>query len=53
MSEVFIFSLGGLLFIATTWATIAFGLSKIIPLEEREAKVERNEVDSLPPPSET
>lgn len=44
MSEVVIFSIGGLLFIATTWATIAFGLTRVISVEREQTAVERNEV---------
>ena len=52
MSEAVIFSVGGVLFIVTTWATIAFAIARVIPREEDESGVERNEVDSLPPPSQ-
>lgn len=44
MSDVLLFSIGGLLFIATTWATIAFLLTKVIALEDDQSGVERNEV---------
>jgi hypothetical protein len=52
MSDVVIFSVGGILFIATTWATIAFALTRVIPREDDQSGVDRNEVDSLPPPSQ-
>jgi hypothetical protein len=53
MSNVVIFSIGGLLFIATTWATIAFLLARVVRMEGEQSVEERNEVDSLPRPSET
>ena len=53
MSDVVIFGVGGLMFIATTWATIAFLLRRVISLEKDQSGVGRNEVDSLPAPSET
>lgn len=52
MSLGIIFAVGGVLFIATTWATIAFALSRVVSLEDEEG-IERNEVDSLPRPSDT
>ena len=52
MSDVIIFSVGGMLFIVTTWATIAFGIARVIPREDDQSGVDRNEVDSLPPPSQ-
>ena len=36
MSEGFIFGVGGVLFIGTTWATIAFFLSRINELHRRD-----------------
>ncbi len=51
MSDALIFSVGGLVFIATTWASIAFALSKVIGIENNESGVERNEVVTLPSPS--
>ena len=36
MSDGVIFGIGGVLFIATTWATIAFFLSKLNELHRRE-----------------
>lgn len=53
MSEVVIFGVGGILFIATTWATIAFLLARVIRFEGEQTPGDRHEVDSLPPPSET
>ena len=53
MSDVVVFSVGGLLFIATTWATIAFMLRRVIDLESDQSGVERNEVSTLPAPSDT
>ena len=53
MSDVVIFSVGGLMFIATTWATVAFMLRKVIGLEIDQSGVGRNEVDTLPAPSDT
>lgn len=38
MIEGVVFAIGGVLFIATTWATIAFGLTRVMRLErETEA----------------
>ena len=51
MSEGVIFTIGGILFIATTWATIAFLLSRVNELHRREvlssSAVERIETDGL------
>ncbi len=52
MSVSVIFAVGAVLFIATTWATVAFGLSRVVALEA-EQSVDRNEVDSLPRISDT
>jgi hypothetical protein len=52
MSTTVIFVVGGVLFIAITWATIAFGLTRMISLEEA-LSVERNEVDRLPRATDT
>ena len=53
MSNAVIFGVGGILFIATTWATIAFMLARVIRFEDRETVEDRHEVDRLPPPSQT
>ena len=52
MSNVLLFSIGGLVFIATTWATIAFLLTKMIALEDDQSGVDRNEVGLLGPATE-
>ena len=52
MSISIVFVVGGVLFIATTWATIAFALSRVVSMEA-EGSADRNEVDSLPRPSDT
>jgi hypothetical protein len=52
MSIGVVFAVGGVLFIVTTWATIAFALSRVVSLEE-DGAAERNEVDALPRPSDT
>lgn len=52
MSLTIIFVVGGVLFIATTWATIAFALSRVVALEAKES-ADLNQVDSLPRPSDT
>ena len=36
MSEVVIFSVGSLFFVATSWATLSFGLTRIAELKRRE-----------------
>jgi hypothetical protein len=33
VSEGVVFAIGGVVFIATTWATIAFGLTRVMRLE--------------------
>lgn len=40
MGEPAIFAVGGVLFIATTWATIAFGLTRVMRLEDEVAEEE-------------
>jgi hypothetical protein len=51
MSEGVIFGIGGVLFIGTTWATIAFFLSRLNELHRREVlespAVERIESDTF------
>jgi hypothetical protein len=51
MSEGIIFGIGGVLFIGTTWATIAFFLSRLNELHRREIlespEVERIESDTF------
>ena len=44
MSDVAIFTVGGVLFVLTTWATIAFLLAKVMSLEETN---ENDGVDAL------
>ncbi len=46
MSEGIIFGIGGVLFIGTTWATIAFFLSRLNELHRREI-LESPEVDRI------
>lgn len=53
MSDTLIFGVGGVLFIATTWATIAFLLARLVRYEGEERTDDRSEVDQLPPPSQT
>lgn len=53
MSQVVVFSVGGLLFIATAWATFAFLLARVVRIEGDSTPGDRREVDSLPPPSQT
>lgn len=36
MSDVAIFSFGSLMFIATTWATVAFGVRRMHDLQDNE-----------------
>lgn len=36
MSDIAIFSLGSVLFIATTWATVAFGVRRMHQLQDEE-----------------
>lgn len=36
MSDIAIFSAGSLLFIATTWATVAFGVRRMHELQDEE-----------------
>ncbi len=38
MSDAFIFAIGGVVFIAATWATIAFLLTRVMALEEETEK---------------
>lgn len=51
MSEGIIFGIGGVLFIGTTWATIAFFLSRLNELHRRDILespgVERIETDTF------
>jgi hypothetical protein len=37
MIEGVVFAIGGVVFIATTWATIAFGLTRVMRLEQETA----------------
>lgn len=43
MSDAAIFAVGGVLFIITTWATIAFLLSRVMALEEDPVEVEQQQ----------
>ncbi len=38
MSEVAIFSIGSVMFVATTWATISFGMSRMHELRHRDVE---------------
>jgi hypothetical protein len=38
VSDIAIFSLGSVLFIATTWATVAFGVRRMHELQDEELK---------------
>ena len=43
MSDAAIFAAGGLLFIVTTWATIAFLLTRVMELEEDPVEVHEHQ----------